>query len=93
MNHLSGKKFTSSHTTATDATRELLAQISEHPDIKKISLGIIIRTSGKSGRRKIKISDEPACLFLKIHGNSSVQEVRIYTDQKEKVRSEILLFS
>lgn len=82
MNHLAGKKFTSTHTTVTDATKPLVAFLSKQESVKKISLGIITRISGKSSRMRVKIADEPACLVLKVHGNSSVQEVRIYTDEK-----------
>lgn len=83
----SGGKFADSHTTVIDAAVPLVDLASNLESVSKIVLGLISQAGRGSGARSVKVSDEPAGLFLKVRGNSSVQEIRIYTGDKEKLRS------
>lgn len=85
-----GKKYTSTHTTIIEAAAPLVDFASEHILINKIVLGIIKSLPQSRGgiTRRIKCIHEPACLFVKIRGNRSIQEIRFFSNniiQFEKV--------
>ncbi len=84
--HLSGGKFTASHTTviqAADAPARAAAQLS---CVSKVSLGLI--KTLHNGPPALKFLDEgPGCLLAKVRGIRSLQEIRIYTSDKEIVKA------
>ncbi len=84
-NHLQGGKFTASHTTVIDVAREPLLAAEKLDCVSKISLGLIKRLP--NGTASIKFTDEgTTCLLVKIRGTASLQEIRIYTDDKQQTK-------
>ncbi len=82
--HLSGGKYTASHTTVIDAAL-LPAQTAARLEcVSKISLGLI--KTLRNGPPAIKFIEECAgCLLVKVRGVSSIQEIRVYTSDKDAV--------
>lgn len=82
--HLSGGKYTASHTTVIDAAL-LPAQAAARLEcVSKISLGLI--KTLRNGPPAIKFTEECAgCLLVKVRGVSSIQELRVYTSDKDAV--------
>ena len=84
--HLSGGKFTASHTTvieAADAPARAAAQLA---CVSKVSLGLI--KTLRNGPPALKFLDEgPACLLAKVRGIRSLQEIRVYTSDKEATKA------
>lgn len=82
--HLSGGKYTASHTTVIDAAL-LPAQAAARLEcVSKISLGLI--KTLRNGPPAIKFTEECAgCVLVKVRGVSSIQEIRVYTSDKDTV--------
>lgn len=89
--HLSGGKFTGSHTTVIPAAEKLLRIVEKMPEVKKIVLGVIKNVKCTPG---VKVVEEsPGFLLVTIRGNSSIQQIRIYLDDpvsRKKVEQVIL---
>lgn len=82
----SGKKFAGKHSSYTKMAGDLVSVLEKDPAVKKISAGIIkTHLPNLKGRKRVKIIDEGACLLLRIRGNISQQEVRIYSYDKAEV--------
>jgi hypothetical protein len=80
--HLSGGKFTASHTTVIEAAHAA-AQLA---CVTKISLGFI--KTLKNGPPAIKfLPESPGCLLAKVRGTRSLQEIRVYTDDQEQAQA------
>ena len=85
-NHLSGGKYTASHTSIIKAAINPTKAAAQLECVSKISLGLI--QSLKNGPTSLKFIDEgPTCLLVKIRGSRSLQEIRIYTSNKEVVQA------
>ncbi len=71
-------KITRSHTTSIEAVEPFLEFAKSHPEITKISLGIIkpIKTSQT---KRLKTTPEQACLLLNIRGVRAIQTIRFFT--------------
>lgn len=84
--HLSGGKYTASHTTVIEAA-SLPAQAAARLEcVSKISLGLI--KTLRNGPPAIKFMDEgTGCLLVKVRGGSSIQEIRIYTSDTKAVQA------
>ena len=83
--HLQGGKYTASHTTVTSAARGPVEAAARLECVSKIALGLIAKVG--NGTPSLKFADEnPTCLLVKIRGASSIQEVRIYTTDKQAVK-------
>lgn len=84
--HLSGGKFTASHTTVIEAAEAPARAAAGLACVGKVSLGLI--KTLPNGPPAIKFLDEgPGCLLAKVRGARSLQEVRVYTQDKEAVRA------
>jgi len=80
--HLSGGKYTASHTTVIDAALQPAQAAARLSCVSKISLGLI--KTLRNGPPAIKFTEECAgCLLVKIRGVSSIQEIRVYTTDKD----------
>ena len=80
--HLSGGKYTASHTTVIEAAVAPTRAAASLDCVSKISLGLI--KTLRNGPIALKFSDEgPGCLLAKVRGARSIQEVRIYTSDKD----------
>ena len=84
-NHLQGGKFTDSHTTVIDAARGPAIAAEKLDCVTKVSLGFIKKLP--NGAVSIKFTDEgDACLLAKIRGVAFLQEVRVYTTDKQRTK-------
>ena len=87
--NLSGGKYTATHSSVIEAAYAPTRAAAALSCVSKISLGMI--TPLGNGRPAIKFLDEgPGCLLAKVRGPRSLQEIRIYTSDKDKV-SEVML--
>lgn len=92
MGNYSGGKFSNAHSTAIDAAVPLLKFLKKSPLVTKISLGFISPMRGSStAMRTIKIDtdSEAACIKVTVRGGTALQEIRVYTPEKEKLATEI----
>ncbi len=84
--HLSGGKYTTSHTTVIKAAEMPARAAAQLECVTKVSLGLI--KTLRNGPPAIKFIDEgPGCLLVKVRGVSSLQEVRVYSRDKDAVRA------
>jgi len=86
---LSGSKVSKNHSTHIDVAKPLLTFANKNVNVTKISLGII-QTIQKVGQKSIKLSVESGCLLLKIRGVRSIQEIRLFTSDVEKLKIDLL---
>ena len=83
--HLSGGKFTASHTTVIEAADGPARAAAQLAGVSKVSLGLI--KTLRNGPPAIKFLDDgPGCLLVKIRGGRSIQEVRVYTSNKDEAK-------
>ena len=90
--HRQGGKVQGRHTTIIPAAEKIVDLLNKNPDVKKISAGFI-KHGIKSGKHAIKISELDSGLLLKIRGTASIQEIRVYTNKKEEVKSSLKDYS
>ncbi len=84
--HLSGGKFTASHTTVIDAAAAPARAAERLPCVSKVSLGLI--KSLHNGPPALKFTDAgQGCLLVKVRGVRSLQEIRVYTTDKDAVEA------
>lgn len=80
--HLSGGKFTASHTTVTEAADAPARAAAQMECVSKVGLGLI--KALRNGPPAIKFLDDgPGCVLAKVRGVRSIQEVRVYTSDKQ----------
>jgi len=80
--HLSGGKYTASHTTVIDAALLPAQAAARLACVSKISLGLI--KTLRDGPPAMKFTEErTGCLLVKVRGVSSIQEIRVYTTDKD----------
>ena len=79
MPNWQGKKSRGTHITLIDAAEPLVKTAEKLPEVTKIVLGFIKATPGKKGQKRVKFTITRSGLLLTVRGNTSVQEVRIYT--------------
>lgn len=83
--HLSGGKFTASHTTVIEAAAAPARAAAQLACVTKISLGLI--KTLRNGPPALKFSEDgPGCLLVKVRGTRSLQEVRVYNSDMEQVK-------
>lgn len=85
-------KITRSHTTSIEAVAPFLEFAKSHPEITKISLGIIkpIKTSAT---KRLKATPEQACLLLQIRGVRAIQTIRFFTSHPPTLKKIIESFA
>ena len=84
--HLSGGKYTASHTTVIQAADAPARAAAALDCVSKISLGLI--KTLHNGPPVLKFLDEcNGCLLVKVRGRRSLQEVRVYTQDKAAVEA------
>jgi hypothetical protein len=85
--HRQGGKITNKHTSTIEPVASLVDYLKKKEDVNKIILGVITipKTSRKSAITAIKILQEPAGLLLRITKRNAIQEIRVYTENKQAV--------
>ena len=84
-----GKKSGGTHTTLIDAAEPLIKAAEKLPEVTKIVLGFIKPTPGKHGKRRVKFAITRSGLLMTVRGNTSVQEIHIYTDSPKEVKQNL----
>ena len=80
-----GGKFTRSHTSVIPASSKVIDLLDSMPEVRKISLGIIKAGKFSGGKRYIKLKKRRGGFLMTVRGNSSIQEIGIYTTKHETV--------
>ncbi len=93
--HRQGGKITSKHTSTIESVAILVDYLKSKEEISKIVLGIITtpRTSRKSATKAVKILHESAGLLLRVTQKNTIQELRIYAEDKNAVSTLIKNFA
>ncbi len=86
-NHRSGGKMGGKHTTVIDASKPIIDYLLKHPDVTNIIAGHIKMGIGTAPQRA-KVREESGCLFVKVRGSASVQEIRVFSKNIEKVKDD-----
>jgi len=85
MPNLAGGKYAHRHSSVTMTAFRPIKAAAALICVNKIALGVI--TPIGNGPVLIKFMDEsPTCLLAKVRGPRSIQEIRIYTSDKEAVQ-------
>jgi len=90
--HKQGGKITGSHTTVIPAAEKVIDLLQKNVGVQKISIGFI-KQGIKSGRQAMKIMEMDSGLLLKMRGTASIQEIRVYTNNPEKVKGVLKVFA
>jgi hypothetical protein len=77
--HLSGGKFTVSHTTVIEAAVPVAMAAAKLPCVTKIVLGTITQIKGPAVAKRLKSQEIPAGLKVTVRGSKTVQELYVYT--------------
>jgi uncharacterized membrane protein len=88
MKKYKGGKYSGKHSTVIEPASDLIEFIHTLEIVSKIMLGFI-SSSKSNGVRRIKIKEEPACLFVKICGSRYSQEFRIYSKNLKQLTKAI----
>jgi len=84
-NHRSGRKIGGRHTTVIDADKPIVDFLLKNREVTSVAVGYI-KMGIKVGPQRIKIKEETGCLVLKIRGTASIQEIRVFGKDLNKIR-------
>lgn len=85
-------KITRSHTTSIEAVEPFLEFAKSHPEITKISLGII-KSIKTSNTKRIKTTPEQACLLINIRGVRAIQTIRFFCPNPPSLKKDVESFA
>lgn len=80
---------TPKHSTATDAVQKIYDRLINHPNVKRMSFGVISPCKTVRGNRRVKILREEGALLFKVRDISSVQELRLYVSDGDEILNEL----
>ncbi|MFA5994639.1 MAG: DUF2103 domain-containing protein [Parcubacteria group bacterium] len=84
-NHRCGGKIGGKHTTVIDASKPVVDFLLKHPAVISVTVGFI-KMRLKTAPQRMKIMEESGCLFLKVRGTASIQELRVFSQDLERVK-------
>ncbi len=85
-----GGKVTGTHTTVVPAAGQVVDILQKNSEVKKIVLGYIkAGLPTTKGLRRVKISQDGACLMLAVRDNTSHQEIIVYANDLVVAKKEI----
>jgi len=84
---LGGGKFSGRHTSLIDEAEFLVRAAKKMPDVKKISIGVII--PARVGRRRLKLVPSEAGLLVTVRGVHAAQRLFIFTDRAVFVKESV----
>lgn len=80
-------KFSSPHSTYIDQAEAVIKFLQKHPDISKISLGIIKpKKSASKSFTKPKIMILENHILIKVSSKLAVQEIRVYGKNLQEIK-------
>lgn len=85
-NHRCGGKIGGKHTTVIDAAKPVVDFLLKHINVATVTVGHI-KMGIKTAQKRLKIKEESGCLLIKVRGTASVQELRVFSQNLEKVKS------
>jgi hypothetical protein len=88
-NHFAGKGFSAKHTTVIDAAVEVVEFASKLPGFSKAVPGFIVPGLKGGVQRRVKVKGMIGGVLLIVRGSTSIQEVRVYSNDPEAVRRSI----
>ena len=77
--HRSGGKYATSHTTVIPAAELICDILDDCEEVTKIAVGFIRTGLKANGTQSVKITDESGHILLTVKGNTSSQEIFVYT--------------
>lgn len=84
-------KFSSPHSTYIDQAERVIKFLQKHPDISKISLGIIKpKKSASKSFTKPKIMILENHILIKVSSKLAVQEIRVYGKNLQEIKKDLL---
>jgi hypothetical protein len=89
-NHRAGGKIGGKHTTVIDAAKPVVDFLLKNADVSSVTMGFI-KMRLKTAPQRMKIKEESGCLFIKIRGTASIQELRVFSKNLEQVRASLEL--
>lgn len=85
-----GGKVTGTHTTVVPAAGQVVDILEKNGEVKKIVLGYIkAGLPTTKGLRRVKITQDGACLMLAVRDNTSHQEIIVYANDLLLAKKEI----
>lgn len=78
MPRKSATKLTRSHTSIIDAAQAVVVAAQKHPEVDKISLGII-KQIGHTGGSRLKCQEISVGLLCSVRGSTTIQQLIIFT--------------
>lgn len=92
--HRQGGKYCGSHTTIIPITGPLVDTAVDEAEVSKVYLGFIkAGLPPVNGQRRVKFTTDQGSLLLTVRGNTTQQEIRIYTNDVEKTRLSLARFA
>ena len=73
------------HSTVIEAAWRFLPSVIADDSVTRISPGII-KSTRPSGRSSVKIIDDVGCILLSVRGGSSIQQIRVYSDDHQSAK-------
>lgn len=87
-NHRCGGKIGGKHTTVIDAAKPVVDFLLKNTDVTSVTVGFI-KMRLKTAPQRMKIMEESGCLFLKVRGTASIQELRVFSKNLAQVRKDL----
>jgi hypothetical protein len=84
-NHRSGGKMGGRHTTVIDAAEKVVDFLLKCPEVSNVIAGHIKSGIG-TAQQRIKIKKEAGCLSVMIRGGASIQEIKVFSQDLDKVQ-------
>lgn len=84
-----GGKFSKNHSSVIPSAVEILDMLHEMPEVKKISLGVIKAGKTSGGKRYMKLKERTGGVLITVRGNSSIQEIGIYTNAPDEIKKSL----
>ena len=84
-NHRAGGKIGGRHTTVIDASQPVIDYLQKHHLVTNIIVGRIKMGIGAAPQR-IKLRLDTGCLIITVRGSASVQEIRIFSSDVNRVK-------
>ncbi len=80
-------KISKNHSTATNASKEIIKTLEKSCLVSKIGLGIIKKTNSQSGNIRIKFLPISGGIKAVVTGGGAVQDLYIYTKYPLEIKS------
>jgi hypothetical protein len=87
--HAQGKKVSRRHTTLIDAAHDVVKAARRVASVTNMTFGVIEQVKGSAVNKRLKIEDIPAGLRVVVRGSKTIQELFIYTTNRQETAKAI----